>query len=181
MRLAGKKGEKSLQMIFGLFILLIISLVVLSLFFKFTEKSSSTMSSTGKEYFAKAAVDKAIQECQVLCESIEDVNTAIEFCKKYQSIDWDGDNLLNSKVSYGRWDFCEDKVPCFVLVDNCKEGIYNGEGCNSLLDQYRDDFYESLYNEPNGNIEEGTCGLDPNSPGNWKMVFGFNNPPNPSP
>ncbi len=182
--MVGKRGDKSLSMIFGLFVLLIISLVVLSLFFKFTEKSSAKMTSTGQEYFTKAAIDKAIQQCTSLCEVIENNNDAIEFCKKYVQIDFDGDNLLESKFAYGQWDFCENKVPCFVLVDRCKNS-YDGAKCKNILTTYRSDAYAALANEESpcytGGAIQGTCcmgiaaDLNPSpalSP-NWKERFDF--------
>ncbi|MBN1156511.1 hypothetical protein JXA85_02770 [Candidatus Woesearchaeota archaeon] len=175
----GKKGDKSLSMIFGLFVLLIISLVVLSLFFKFTEKSSSKLTSTGQEYFTKAAIDKAVQQCMTLCEGIENNNDAIEFCRKFVQIDFDGDNLLESKHSYGQWDFCENKVPCFVLIDKCKNS-YDGAKCKTILTAYRVDAYEALANEEfpcDGDPMEGSCcmGLsgDQTTSNNWKERFDF--------
>ncbi|MFH1591513.1 MAG: hypothetical protein ABIC95_06325 [archaeon] len=174
-----KKAEKSLQMIFGLFILLIISLVVLSLFFKFTEKSSSSMATASDEWFSKAAIDNAQQECEVLCENIKDVNTGIEFCKRYMRIDFTGDNLLEDMYSYGQWDICEDKVPCFVLVDNCKGGTYDGNKCHDLLVSRRNDAYIALINEMDvgqADADEGTCGLDDEDiaiTNNWKIKFDF--------
>ena len=171
--MSGRKGEKSLQMIFGLFILLIISLVVLSLFFKFTEKSSSQMSTASTEYFSKAAVDKSIQECQNLCDTIHDINGILEFCGKVQKVDFDGDNALLSKISRGRWDFCEDQVPCFVLVDNCKQGQYDGFKCKQVLldkDNHRMDYYIALNNTGMG----GTCRMSTSSLANWKVYYMWN-------
>jgi len=169
----GRKGEKSLQMIFGLFILLIISLVVLSLFFKFTEKSSSQMSTASTEYFSKAAIDKAIQECQNLCDTIHDSNDIIEFCGKIQRIDFNGDNALLDKVSRGKWDFCEDQVPCFILDDNCKNGEYDGFKCKQVLlnpDYHRMDYYVAL----NATGMGGTCHMSTDSLANWKVYYKWN-------
>ena len=166
-----KKADKSLQMIFGLFLLLIISLVVLNLFFKFTEKSSSKMESSSTEYFSKAQKAQAIQECQALCDAIKDKGTAMNFCKQYYSIDWNGNQIDGDKISEGSWDFCEEKIPCFVLVDNCggeNPGgtIYNYEYCAKLLSNpanHRTNWYCALENP-------GNCGLD-DSDANWNKLF----------
>ncbi|MEM0231212.1 MAG: hypothetical protein QXW00_00310 [Candidatus Woesearchaeota archaeon] len=167
-----RKGEKELQMIFGLFVLLIISLVVLSLFFKFTEKSSGKMEGASTEYFTKATIDKAIQTCQGLCEAINDDNTLIEFCKRTIQVDWNGNQNLKDKVTYGKWQFCEDKVPCFVLVDKCQNGKYTGETCkNTLLDPDNNNL--ATYDQLAARGLDDGCGLDTESQMNWKVRFGF--------
>lgn len=171
-----KKGEKSLQMIFGLFILLIISLVVLSLFFKFTEKSSGVMTETQEEFFSKQEVQQAENECKVLCSEITNIDSALEFCRKYQKIDFDGDKSVSAMTmgDKGRWQFCEDRIPCFILTD-CKlePTIYDGAKCRGIMREYRPDYYAQLeYASP-----EATCGLpvgnnSATSP-NWVFRYGY--------
>ena len=165
-------------MIFGLFILLIITLVVLNLFLKTTEKSSSTIGGASEEYFKRADRDKAVQTCEALCDNIRDENTAIEYCGAIQSIDWDGDNLLQEKASFGKWDFCENKVPCFVLASNCGTGLYDGAYCKAILSDpanNRLDYYNKLIYDPGSvtvsSVSDG-CGLD-RFPSNWKCKYGF--------
>ena len=55
----GKRGDKSLQMIFGLFILLIISLVVLSLYWKGGRAKCSIGMAKGKKQHDKRATEKS--------------------------------------------------------------------------------------------------------------------------
>ena len=174
--MTNKKGEKSLQMIFGLFILLIISLVVLSLFFKFTEKSSGVMKGTQEEFFSKQEMQKAENECEVLCSEINDIDSALEFCKKYQRIDFDGDKSVSglTQASRGRWTFCEDKIPCFILT-NCvlEPAVYDGTKCKTILTEYRQDYYAQLeYASPEGTCDLSTEGDAETSP-NWVYRYGY--------
>ena len=185
-----KKAEKSLQMIFGLFMLLIISLVVLNLFFKFTEKSSTKMEGASTEYFSKAEIDQAKQDCQALCDNIKDQGTLLTFCKTYHQIDWNGNQIEGDMISEGLYDFCEHKIPCFVLVDDCGKTstagvVYDGNYCKTQLQANRVAWYDALANNP----VSGTAALDDDcgmtdSCANWKCRFGFvdtpctNNPTN---
>lgn len=178
-----KKGEKSLQMIFGLFLLLIISLVVLNLFFKFTEKSSSKMESASTEYFSKASKGRAIQDCQALCDNIKDIGTLMEFCRTHHSLDWNGNQIADDLISEGKWDFCENKIPCFVLIDNCGQTSqpasdpYDGYQCARVLnnpENNRLNWYTALACDDGVTEDfEGTCGLDVDSTANWMNKFGF--------
>lgn len=174
--LLNRKAEKELQMIFGLFVLLIISLVVLSLFFKFTEKSSGKMEGASSEYFKKADLDTVKQDCQSKCDQINTDNDAIEFCKVSVKIDWNGDKTILGNATYGKWKFCEAKVPCFVLVDNCKQGMYDGAKCRDILfnpDNYNLPAYDALAGgDVDPALHDDGCGL-PDDNSNWKVKFGF--------
>ena len=160
-----KKGEKSLQMIFGLFILLIISLVVLSLFFKFIGKSSSQTEAITTKYFSESQKGNVIQECENLCGNIKGIDGAIEFCRRTYSVDWNGNNIQGNLITEGRWEFCEDKIPCFILVD-CKG--YDGSSCKNILSTQRPDFLTELTKDG----LNGTCGMS-NTNSNWMKKFEF--------
>jgi len=186
MRFIGKKADKSLQMIFGLFMLLIISLVVLNLFFKFTEKSSTKMEGASTEYFSKAEIQQAIQDCQALCDNINDLGTLMTFCKTYHQIDWNGNQIEGEAISEGKYDFCESKIPCFVLVDDCGQKstsgiVYDGGFCNATLNNPangRQTWYDALANDV-GVIPAASTPGDGCIPAledtcaNWKCKFGF--------
>jgi len=167
-----KKAEKELQMIFGLFVLLIISLVVLSLFFKFTEKSSGKMEGASTDYFAKADLEKVKQDCQSKCDQITNENDAIEFCKAITKVDWNGDKTILGNATYGKWQFCEAKIPCFVLVDNCKAGMYDGAKCKAILSDANNNNLDAYAILVSGGLEDG-CGLTPDANSNWKFKFQF--------
>lgn len=178
-----KKGEKSLQMIFGLFLLLIISLVVLSMFFKFVAKGSSETSTAAEDYTKSAAIDKAITECENLCREANDIASKIEFCSTIYEVDWDKDGSIEGSAEYGQWWFCEAKVPCFVLTDSCKSKI-DGHYCRDLLAEYSVKKYMRLYWDSEGDdpvsaadFSDG-CNLptrcsDPNTDGQYKTLYNW--------
>jgi len=182
-----KKGEKSLNMIFGLFLLLIISLVVLNLFFKFTEKSTKSLESSSKEYYSKAAVENVKQQCQQLCDGIQDLNGLIEFCGKSFKVDWNGNNIVaGEKVRFGKWEFCEEKIPCFVLKDDCPNA--DGARCKQiLLDPASNskDYYDSLAKngfsdtcslsvpQPEPSDNDYTNGVYEDNTANWKVKWNY--------
>ncbi len=129
-----KRGEKELQMIFGLFILLIITLVVLNLFLQASKKGIGQVEKSSTAELKSQEISRLKLNCQALCDQISDVNTAIEFCANFQTLDTDTDkNKVPEKARYGKYQFCKTKVPCFVVVDNCHDGIYTIETCKALL------------------------------------------------
>lgn len=161
-----KKGEKSLQMIFGLFLLLIISLVVLAMFFKFVKKSSTGIEESSQDFAKTAAIDTAKGECQNLCNVANDDASKIEFCSTRYQVDWDKDGTIEGKAQYGAWVFCEKKIPCFVLVPDCKNK-YDGHYCRELLAKLAPNKYYQLYLDSEGDVPTtgdytDGCGL-PNS------------------
>ena len=136
-----KKGAKSLQMIFGLFMLLIISLVVLAMFFKFIRKGGSSMTEQQTNYAQEARKEAAVQECEKLCNEIQGSDGIIEFCRTQFKVDWNEDGVIEGHADKGKWWFCEKKIPCFVLYPDCKNR-YDGARCREELAKYRKDIYQ---------------------------------------
>lgn len=117
------QGQNTLGIIFGFFILLIVTLVILGLFFKTAEKGESGMEGATTEYFTKQNIQKAVSECKSLCDSITGIDSAIEFCKKVQKIDFNGNGVITGDTAErGRYSFCESQIPCFVLTDCTDKG-----------------------------------------------------------
>ncbi len=186
-----KKGEKSLQMIFGLFLLLIISLVVLSMFFKFVKKGSTETQTAADDYIKSAAIEAAKTDCENLCKEANDDNSKIEFCSSIYEVDWDKDGTVEGKAQYGAWWFCESKVPCFVLVPQCKNK-FDGHYCRDLLAELAPNKYYRLYVDAEGDVPAvgdygDGCSLptstsdDPDNnifptQYNWKERFCFDKP-----
>ena len=173
-----KKGEKELQMIFGLFVLLIISLVVLMLFFRFIKGSTGSIRGVQKDFFAQNKIDNAIETCKSLCDEIETADDAIDFCSRTMKIDFNGDGMAANftRANRGAFTFCEDRIPCFVLYPKCPNAdnpIYNGNYCKHLLASRRPEYLKKLmYKTP-----EGTCNL-PTTAGegaeaNWVLKYGY--------
>ncbi|MFH0876114.1 MAG: hypothetical protein V1859_09330 [archaeon] len=167
-----KRGEKSLSMIFGLFMLLIISLVVLSMFFKFVKQGGETTGNVAQSYAKEAAIDEAKAACAAMCEGIKDIATEIEFCSSMYKIDWDKDGRKEGTATYGQWWFCEEKIPCFVLVENCKSR-YDGNRCRKDLAEYRPDLYIRFLNDIEGlSPDTNNNGVEP-LPGSKETEIAF--------
>jgi hypothetical protein len=164
-------------MIFGLFVLLIISLVVLSLFFRFTKTGTGTMTKVQEDWFSQNKIDDAIDKCKTKLDSAKNIDGIIEFCKYFVQIDFDGNkNTIGEKWDRGRYTFCQDKIPCFLLVSDEEGSKFDGANCKSILSKNRPDLLENLmYDSP-----AGDCDLpvpeDPKdyskSP-NWVVKYGF--------
>ncbi|MEK6968591.1 MAG: hypothetical protein AABX51_08250 [Nanoarchaeota archaeon] len=142
-----KRGEKELQMIFGLFILLIITLVILNIFLQTSKKGFGQVEKSSAAELKSQEVNRLKLNCQALCDGINDVNSAIEFCANYQSLDPDADkSKIAEKARYGKFEFCKTKVPCFLIIDSCQGGQFTMTSCKNLLlqDQATWDLYNKL-------------------------------------
>lgn len=148
-----KRGEKSLQMIFGLFMLLIISLVVLAMFFKFVKKGGEGLGNVGTQYAQEAAKQEAQTKCQALCDGINSEDTILQFCSQIYSVDWNEDSRTEGAMQIGRWWTCEKKIPCFVLVPNCQNNRYNGNKCRELLAEFQPDKYIKFWMNVDDDVE----------------------------
>ena len=109
-----RKGQKSLELIIGLLILLVVAAVVINIFLSYV--SPEKLPSKPDE---ELETRRAKTTCADLCNSYQasgDKSNAIEYCtKKFPPVDWNGDkNLGGTKM--GIWDVCEDAVYCFHLV-----------------------------------------------------------------
>ena len=151
-----KKGDKTLNMIFGMFVLVIISVVILSIFFR-VAKSPDDLIDTTQPYLLEAEKGLAFSQCESLCLQADSVDTAIEFCRKLFKIDWNGNGIVKGDLTTstrGRWSFCEDKIPCFLLHD-CSEKGYGYEQCKSLLENNDIRFWSD--NSPLDFEDKGLC------------------------
>jgi len=145
--LDNKRGEKELQMIFGLFILLIITLVVLNLFLQTAKKGVGQVGQVSTQELKSQEVNRLKLNCQALCDAINDVNSAVEFCSNLQTLDPNADtSKIPSKARYGRYEFCTTKIPCFLVIDDCQNGQFTMQTCKSVLlqDQATWDLYNKL-------------------------------------
>jgi hypothetical protein len=165
----GKKGDKTLNMVFTIFVLVLVSVVVLALFFKVIGSSTHRTETLGNEEMSRLKVDTTVQECKNLCEKINGVDSAINFCGETVKIDYDGDAQFTTQHDFGRWKFCEDKIPCFVLAADCQNDAYNGYRCREIIKRNRPDLYAKLED----NTKTGGCGLPLDNCANWIYKFGF--------
>ncbi|MBI3051433.1 hypothetical protein HYY74_03160 [Candidatus Woesearchaeota archaeon] len=173
--LKGKRGEKEIQIVFGLLVLLIITVVVLGLFFKTIQQSQEPIKGQLSDAKKKQVWESAMLGCKQKCLDSSNRDAAIEFCKSSEAIDINGNSITNELGQYGKWDFCEDTVPCFVLLDSDPECSYKGAACRELLVKYRPEVYTSKFYSADG---KGSCRLldASKTTSNWIVAFGFNRP-----
>ncbi|MGB9749162.1 MAG: hypothetical protein ACP5OZ_00955 [Candidatus Woesearchaeota archaeon] len=162
-----KKGmEMTIGIIFTIVVLVIVSGILLAVFYKTIIIPKPNPGSTNLQ-----EIENAKRECMQVCElsdyeSGNSINSIVEFCSKTEKIDWNGDGLYNGILDYGAILSCEDKVPCFVLYD-CKD--LNGFKCKEYLKKYADYKYARLEYAN----KTGDCGLDDKSQNNWILKYGF--------
>ena len=165
--MVAKKGqEKGIQLVFVVFVLLIITITILMIFFK-TVRVPKMKCDPAKD------VQMAVTSCQDACDAIGDLggqaslNSAIEFCSKTVSIDYNCDKLTKGeKMSYGTFTSCEDKVPCFELI-SCQG--YDGNKCHDLLKNRA----PAKYNQIAYKDYTADCGLNATDPSNWVYKYNF--------
>ncbi|MBI4439207.1 hypothetical protein HY640_04705 [Candidatus Woesearchaeota archaeon] len=169
----GKRGDKEIQIVFGLLILLIISIVVLNLFFKVIGKAPAALEGKITEQEKQQRWDNALNTCKTKCSAATNRDSAIEFCSQFVTIDMNGNSIFAEKASYGKWDFCESKLPCFVLLDADTDCPYKGSVCKDLLINNRKATYTNVFYSSDG---KGGCGLatdSDNTDNNWIKTFGY--------
>ncbi|MBN1502832.1 DUF4190 domain-containing protein [Candidatus Woesearchaeota archaeon] len=125
-----------------------LSLIALSMFFSFLNKPIVTIKPDLENYAKPAALELALTECEELCRRANDTTTIMDFCSRIYKVDWNKDGIIRGAAQYGNWWFCEEKIPCFVLVSDCK-GIYDGNYCRDILAQYAKHKYYPLYLDSN--------------------------------
>ncbi len=170
-----KSEDKSLNMIFGLFVLLIVSVVAITLFLHTTSQATGGMKNAAGQYFKQQTLDKAISECNQECETAQTGTPGqkLDFCKKGFSIDWNGNGDISDKILGGYWEFCEQKIPCFIIsnIEDKKCHITPDE-CHKILTSpgsaTTNDVTNIVYPEIMNNSPEGACNLDvPDDPSSW--------------
>ncbi len=176
----GKRGEKELQLIFGLFVLLIITVVIVAVFLNAIKQ----VNEPGK--YAKKTIDDAqwqllVADCQLECDRATDENGVIEFCSATKSLGSTDTKAAPSRGEYGGNQFCTTKIPCFLVVNNCKEQ-YTADRCKQQLlgDEATYYKYDRLVTDVNSNLVTFTdgCGLktdpqDLESKANWKLRYDY--------
>lgn len=139
------KGDKSLEMIIGLIVLLVVAAVVINMFL-------GTFDPEGIERLnPKCETDQTSfkTKCEKLCNQFQTNRnplTAQEFCETHTKLDLDCDNSLGkstAKVGY-KLEVCEEAVYCF-MVQECEWA--NGElGWNDCVETSCE-VYTELYGD----------------------------------
>ena len=167
------KGQKSLELIIGLLILLVVAAVVINIFLSYVSPEKLPKN---PEDILETRRAKTV--CDDLCKSYQETGDkikAIEYCtKKFPAVDWNEDKTIG-ETKINIWDVCEDAVYCFHLVPcewtagklgmkECKKIL-----CDAYMDKYENN--ETLATQAVWNdIKPGSCDLPP-PPDNWWLAY----------
>lgn len=143
-----KKGINALEIIFGLFVLIIVVLVIIKMFTG-TVNVEPVVKEVDK---LKEQYDyqQAEQKCKQICSEYQlgdcDITKAIKFCKEKVQVDLDGNNEPGEKstgsIEHGAvilgMPYCEDGYYCFHVVDDCGCGSIelSPDTCDALMCEY---------------------------------------------
>lgn len=194
-----KKGFTALEIIFSLFVLVIVVLVLVRLFIKqvnvepITRELDSVVDAFGH--------DKAYAECSTLCSSYQvsncDLGKAVDFCQKKVALDLDGNGKPGEKSTVANHGgavrgipYCEDGMYCFHVIEGCNCGsvVLTPDMCDALMCEYyqtKQGFTEAQSKDLiKSQVNTGSCRLtytvgsvtldtDMNSQNNWWVRGGF--------
>jgi hypothetical protein len=190
-----RKGQKSLEMIIGLVILLVVAGVVISTFL------SQFQDNPGNQYDSTLEAEEITRECTSMCANykgatgIKAQTAAIDYCTSNFVLDENGDGTIAGTAGVGYNRYCEDGVKCFhkhtcevgsttLNAERCAEIMYNYY-TSSQIDESPGEANESINDlyDPDNNPQEtdetiGTCGisgLNPNEDPTW-WSENFNRP-----
>lgn len=176
------KGQKSLEMIIGLIMLLVVAAVVIGIFLNYFLESGELDKLRGGAN-CQTRRQQFISYCESLCSNFinsGNIAQASAFCEEYQNLDLDCDQLPGATYALTkRLKVCEDRIYCFMVTD-CnlpRGGKLDWESCKHI----ECEVYMDLYNGDRGKatlqvidkIQSGSCALpsDPNE--NWYDRFGY--------
>lgn len=143
-----KAQVKAVEIVLGMFILLVVAVVLIQMFRSFMGQQASQLQDTMLEEKIRASKDRALESCNSQCSqasgaSCSDLEVA-NFCLKKVGIDYNGNGRADSR-EYGEIVgvyTCEDPVYCFQLTSCDRCGIPSGaEGarkCKEKLCAYWD-------------------------------------------
>lgn len=170
-----RKGINALELVFAMFILIVVSLVVIRLFINIV--TTRQITEPLQDIKRAANYDKEVVKCSNICERYTagtnpctDTRSAVEFCLTKVSIDIDNNGNPGEKGHGGvivNLPYCEDGLYCFNIKENCACGsqVLNPKTCLQILK----DFYINMQDLDSQTaeriitnaIQPGTCDLDP--------------------
>ena len=183
------KGQsKAIELVLVLFVLLVVAFVIIQIFQKFITEGSQKIEEIQTSQQMKEKFDNFKNICEQKCLVYKQNNcnsgSLVEFCSySANDIDLNGDGLVSGYVenpvvgaSFNGLGVCEEKVPCFLVVDcsctstskpidakQCKDAIcshYSSLGLSgSRLDQ-----------ELNKRLDPGACYDKLTEPLHWFAV-----------
>jgi len=129
-----KRGQASLEMVVGLIILLVVAGVVIGLVM-------TTMNKGNMEQVTGGPAGKFMDNCKAFCETKDYMSYCTATMNDItKSTDWNRDNQLGGLVKdkASVWDFCEDRVYCFLVTDCASMSM---ENCRTYMCQQYDKKY----------------------------------------
>ncbi len=177
-----KKGVGALEIIFGMFILIIVVLVLIRMFTSIVKPDKINQQLEGFESSYKMASERAA--CGNMCDIYRDSGCsrrdAVAFCLQKVNIDIDGNKIPGEKY-HGNFvnnlPYCEDGLYCFHIMKECNCGNYklSKENCLKILCDYYTideglpgDTSLKIIKNPDRGIFWGTCDSDPR---NWALGY----------
>ncbi|MEM7822613.1 MAG: hypothetical protein QXI23_03985 [Candidatus Aenigmatarchaeota archaeon] len=137
-----KKGINALEIVFAMFILIVVTLVVIRLFTTTVARKSLP---NIDDFRAAYNYDIEKNKCNSLCSSYTgsacaDLSAAVAFCQQKVSIDIDGNYRTGEKGHGGLIagvPYCEDGLYCFHIAEcGCGSYVLNAEQCLALMKDY---------------------------------------------
>ncbi len=175
-----RKGQKSLEMIIGMIILLVLAAIVINMM----TQSLNPQAIPNKE--KELAHTNFFSTCENLCNALKNDRTKLDFCtyRYTKDNDWNGNGIKNEKITIEGgigWPVCEDAIYCF-LVYPCylEDGTrVTGEVCRELLCQQAAEIYcdvdpDMVNQSVHDRIVKGSCDLGTTKSENWYRAYGFN-------
>lgn len=165
-----KAQVKAIEIILGMFILLVVAVVLLSLFRSFFSRQRGQLEQMATEEQRTAAMENALQTCNNLCyraqsESCSDQKVA-EWCLESTEFDLNN-NGHSASVEYGSTAgifSCEQPIYCFQIAacEQCGvgQGVIGAKTCRQKLCTYWQSqgiTGDSLTTTLNTYIDPGKC------------------------
>jgi hypothetical protein len=177
------KGIDALEIVFAMFILIVVTLVVIKLFTGIVTENSLPPLNDFKESYN---YDKEKNMCSNLCTrytqgECADLESAVTFCQHKVSISIDGNYKTGEAKHFGivaKIPYCEDGLYCFNIYKTCGCGGYDldAQTCKDIMN----DFYASQgFSQATTNsmicnsILPGECEKDPRRWTGTNLPAGF--------
>jgi len=169
-----RKGVDALQMVFAMFILIVVTLVMIKLFTGIVKPDTLPKIDDFQHAYN---YNREKIRCGDLCNAFTtggcvDMRSAVGFCREKVSIDINGDGRTGERKAYGiiaGIPYCEDGLYCFHIY-SCACG-YTELDAKECLDIMKDFYFQESGSEMTGKeatckaIQPGECTFDPRS---WK-------------
>ena len=173
------KGQKSLQMIIGMVMLLVVAGVTISMFINVFQEPDLGESTQERQEIQNQCAERCNSWKQASGDN--SLSAALEYCTAKFERDVDGDGSTTDIAGSGYNSYCEDGVKCFN-IHTCEIGqqTLNAERCKQIMTNYYTsseiDLSTSEANnrigewyQPNGEGDKtiGTCGLQDIEEATW--------------